>query len=102
MLRLVESAEDQTDFQSRLESEFDLELLDEALARVRLRVEPPTWEAFSATAIDGLAAGQVARRLGLAITAVYKAKSRIQKLLREELALLNRIDECDAIQELPH
>src|SRR5271166_5391582 len=39
---------------ARLEEQFDQEVLDEATARVRLRVDPQTWEAFQLLAVDGL------------------------------------------------
>jgi RNA polymerase sigma-70 factor (ECF subfamily) len=72
----------------RLEEQFDQELMEEAMARVRLRVEPHNWEAFRLTAWEGLSAEAVAQQLGLRITAVFKAKSRILQLLREEIAKL--------------
>jgi RNA polymerase sigma factor (sigma-70 family) len=71
-----------------LEEEFDQELLEMATARVRLRVEPRTWEAFRLTAVDGLPGAEAARRLEMRVAAVFKAKSRVQKLLQEAVAAL--------------
>jgi RNA polymerase sigma-70 factor (ECF subfamily) len=62
--------------------------MGEALARVRLRVDPHTWEAFHLTATEGLAGDAVAARLGMRLTAVFKAKSRVLQFLRDEVARL--------------
>ena len=56
--------------------------------QVRQRVEPSTWEAFRLTAQEGLSGAETAERLGLQVAAVFKAKSRVQKMLREEAAKL--------------
>jgi RNA polymerase sigma factor (sigma-70 family) len=89
VLEIVGSVEARGDLLARLEAEFDLELLDEAMARVRLRVEPATWEAFKASAMDGLSGTETASRLGLNLTTVYKARSRVQAMIRDELAILD-------------
>src|SRR5262249_42350851 len=48
------TAEAREDLLRRIEDEFDLELLEVAMARVRGRVEPGTWEAFRLTALEGV------------------------------------------------
>jgi RNA polymerase sigma-70 factor (ECF subfamily) len=63
--------------------------LDEAMLRVRLRVEPHTWEAFHLTAVDGLSGADVGIRLGMKVATVFKAKSKVQKMLQEEVQRLN-------------
>jgi RNA polymerase sigma-70 factor (ECF subfamily) len=78
------------DLQARLAEAFDHEVLEEATARVRLRVEPRTWEAFRLAAVDGLSGAEAAERTGMAVATVFKAKSKVQKMLREEIA---RIEE---------
>lgn len=67
---------------------FDLELVNAAMQRVRLRVQPQTWEAYQLTTIDGLAGAAVAAKLSMKVTAVFKAKSNVQKLLQEEVRYL--------------
>jgi RNA polymerase sigma-70 factor (ECF subfamily) len=91
-LSALNTAAARDDLLERLNSQFDLELLEEATERVRLRVEPQTWEAFRLTALDGVSGTDAAERLGVRVTAVYKAKSRVQELIREELASLERDD----------
>jgi RNA polymerase sigma-70 factor (ECF subfamily) len=76
------------DLADRIEQAFDQELLAAAEARVRARVEPKTWEAFRLTAVDGLSGADAAGRLGLQVAAVFKAKSRVQQMLRAEIEAL--------------
>lgn len=80
--------EARTDLESQLEAEFDRELLEEALRRVKARVAPHTWEAFRLTALDQLDAAEVARRLNMSVGAVYQARSGVVKRLQEERAHL--------------
>jgi RNA polymerase sigma factor (sigma-70 family) len=80
------------DLVTRLKEQFDLELLEEAQVRVRLRVAPHTWEMFRLTALEGLAGAEVAKQLDIKVATVFKAKSKIQKMLQEELAKLDRPD----------
>ena len=76
------------DLQARLADAFDQEILEEASARVRLRVEPRTWEAFRLTAVEGISGADAATRVGMEIATVFKAKSKVQKMLREEVRRL--------------
>jgi RNA polymerase sigma-70 factor (ECF subfamily) len=78
------------DLVQRLEREFDRELLEQAMVRVRIRVAPHNWEAFRLTAIDGVESREVARRLDMKIANVYAARSNVQRLLREEVEELER------------
>jgi RNA polymerase sigma-70 factor (ECF subfamily) len=61
-------------------------LLDDAMTRVQARVEPHTWEAFRLTALEEMAGAEVARRLQIKVATVFKAKSKVMKMLQEELA----------------
>ncbi|HTU17557.1 MAG TPA: sigma-70 family RNA polymerase sigma factor [Gemmataceae bacterium] len=76
------------DLVARLEEQFDREVLEEATARVRLRVEPATWQAFQLVAVEGLSGAEVARRLERTVASVFKAKARVQTMLRDEVARL--------------
>ncbi len=88
MADLLATVEARADLLHRLDDEFDHELLEEATVRVRLRVEPRTWEAFQLTALDGLSGAEAAGRLGIPVANVFKYKSRVQKMLQEELRKL--------------
>jgi RNA polymerase sigma-70 factor (ECF subfamily) len=76
------------DLGEQLEAAYEQELVECALVRVRPRVQPPTWEAFRLTAFEGLSGAEVAARLGMPVTSVYKAKSNVQKLLEAEVRCL--------------
>jgi RNA polymerase sigma-70 factor (ECF subfamily) len=78
------------DLSGEFERLFDLDLLETAKQRVRLRAAPHTWMAFSMTAVEGIPAPDVARRLGMKIARVYAARSNIQQRLQEECRLLER------------
>ncbi len=90
VMRLLLTAEGRDDLAQELEAEFDRELLEEASARVRLRVAPQTWQAFHLTAVEGLSGAEVSQRIGMQVAQVYVAKRRVQKMLREEIQKLER------------
>jgi RNA polymerase sigma-70 factor (ECF subfamily) len=56
-----------------------------ALDLVRAEFENRTWEAFWNTTVDGRPPRDVAADLGMTVLAVYKAKSRVLRRLRQEL-----------------
>ena len=90
MVPVLESLAARDDLATRLEEEFDRELLDLAMLRVAQRVEPHTWRAFQMLAIDGLSGAEAAAQLGMQVGMVYVAKGRVQKLLQAEILLLER------------
>ncbi|HYH64341.1 MAG TPA: sigma-70 family RNA polymerase sigma factor [Urbifossiella sp.] len=67
---------DETDSQS---------LVRRGLELIRDEFEPRTWQAFQAVGVDERPAAEVAAELGMSVGAVYVAKSRVLKRLREEL-----------------
>ena len=85
MLATVEAREDLV---RRLDAEFNRELLEEAEARVRLRVTPRTWEAFARTAVQGQSGAEAAAALGMKVATVFVARSKVQKMLQEEVRKL--------------
>jgi RNA polymerase sigma-70 factor (ECF subfamily) len=85
----LNQAEARDDLAARLESEFDLELREEAERRVRLRVASTTWEAFRLAAVEGLPGIEVADRLGMKVAAVFMAKSNVLKRLQDEVQILS-------------
>jgi RNA polymerase sigma-70 factor (ECF subfamily) len=64
------------------------ELVSMAEERVRVRVQPRIWQAYVLTAIEQKPAAEVAKDLEIKVSDVYVAKSRVIKLLREEVARL--------------
>jgi RNA polymerase sigma factor (sigma-70 family) len=88
--QVLASVEARDDLVQRIEEEFDRELLDAAVANVRLRVDPTTWEAFKLTALDGLPAAEAAARTGLKVATVFVAKGRVQRMLTDAVAELEK------------
>lgn len=74
---------------SILEHEAEQEVLREAEARVQLRVKPHIWEIYRLLSQASVSATEVASRLTLPVAEVYVAKSRVLKLLRDEVEKLN-------------
>ncbi|WZP00313.1 sigma-70 family RNA polymerase sigma factor [Isosphaeraceae bacterium EP7] len=73
------------DLQTQLSDAFDREVLEMAMERVKNRVETRTWEAFRLTAMEGFAGTQAAEKAGMGVAAAFKAKSKVQQMLREEV-----------------
>ena len=76
------------DLEARLAEAFDQELLREAAARVQLRVEPRTWRAFHLLAIEGKKGAEVAECLEMKVATVFVARSKVQRMLHEEVLRL--------------
>jgi RNA polymerase sigma-70 factor (ECF subfamily) len=91
VLKQLETVEAGEDLVQHLNEQFDQEMLTEAEARVRARVEPHTWDAFRLTAVEGLSGAEAAKKLGMKVVTIFKAKTRVQKMLQEEIAQLDKL-----------
>jgi RNA polymerase sigma-70 factor (ECF subfamily) len=70
---------------SRLwDAQHDRHVLYGLMEQVRPEFTEPTWQAFRRVALDGAAARDVAKDLGLSVNAVLIAKSRVLTRLRQE------------------
>jgi RNA polymerase sigma-70 factor (ECF subfamily) len=67
------------------EAEYRRYLVDRALRLMRSDFEPPTWRACWECVANGRPAAEVAAELGLSLAAVYIARSRVLRRLRQEL-----------------
>ena len=76
----------------KMEDEYRRELLDQASEVVRAKVADNTWQAYRLTAVENQPAALVAEQLGVKVSEVYVAKSRVLKQLRDVVAELERID----------
>lgn len=72
------------------EQEWREAVVRQCLAEIRREVDPKTFEAFELFASQGLSAEEVGRRLGMSANAVFSAKRRILRRIRE---LLPTVDE---------
>jgi RNA polymerase sigma-70 factor (ECF subfamily) len=84
----MQTLEARDDLLRKLQEAFDHELLEAAKVRVRLRVAPHTWEAFRLVALEGRPVAEVAAAVQLQVAMVYVAKSKVQKMLQEEIQQL--------------
>jgi len=89
VVELLQTVEAREDLVQRMDNEFDRELLEEASDRVRRRVAPRTWQAFELTALQGKSGADVAAALGMNVATVFVARSKVQKMLHEELQRLD-------------
>jgi RNA polymerase sigma-70 factor (ECF subfamily) len=69
--------------QSGWEAEWEHRVFAWACEQVRRGVTDATWQAFWRTAVDGQSGKQVAAELGLTLTGVYHARSRVLARLKE-------------------
>jgi RNA polymerase sigma-70 factor (ECF subfamily) len=88
VLQMLASVEARDDLADRLQQEFDQELLEMAMERVKVRVEPHTWDAFRLTALEGRSGADAAAALGMKVASLFAAKSKVQRLLQEEVKQL--------------
>ena len=87
---MIQTVEARDDLMKRLEEEFDREILEEAMSRVRGRVAPHTWRAFEMTALEDRSGAETANALGMKVATVFVARSKVQKLLQDERSKLER------------
>jgi RNA polymerase sigma-70 factor (ECF subfamily) len=91
--RLLESHPETSDGADDWELEYQRRLAALAMEQVKHEFQQSTWQAFRLTAVEGQAAADVARQVGLSPGAVYVAKSRVLARLKEEVDTLRRQEE---------
>jgi RNA polymerase sigma-70 factor (ECF subfamily) len=96
--RLHEVAADENDLEHSWNREFNRSILRQLLARLEQEVDASTMAAFRQLAIDQRRPADVAAGLGLSVGAVYSAKSRVLRRLRQEAAALVG-DECFCVTD---
>lgn len=74
----------------QFELEYRRQLFRWAAEQVRGEFRKTTWEAFWQTCVDGCEIKQVAERLGMSIGAVYIARSRVLRRLRQRIEQLEQ------------
>jgi RNA polymerase sigma-70 factor (ECF subfamily) len=84
----LQKVETREDLLQHLNKEFHRDLMEEALRRVQLRVQPRTWQAFWLQAFEDQSGAEVAAQLDMKVAAVFVARSRVQKYLLAELRRL--------------
>ncbi len=68
-----------------IEVGYQRELVRRAAVSVQVRVQTKTWEAYRLTCEEQATAAAAAEQLGMPVSEVYVSKSRVLKMLREEV-----------------
>ena len=68
------------------ETEYRQYVLRQALDLLKAEFQAPTWKAFWGLVVEGKPAAAVGAEVGLSTVAVYSAKARVLRRLREEFA----------------
>jgi RNA polymerase sigma-70 factor (ECF subfamily) len=85
---LLATLEAREDLIQNLQEAFDYDVLEAAKVQVRLRVAPHTWEAFRLATLERRPVAEVAATVHMQVAMVYVAKSKVQKMLQEEIQRL--------------
>jgi RNA polymerase sigma-70 factor (ECF subfamily) len=86
---MLESIQGRDSLMEMLKETFDLEVLEEAMARIRERIEPKSWDAFRLLAFDEKSGREVAAELAMSVPAVFMAKKRVQAMIAAEIKKLD-------------
>ena len=81
---LQQIADPDSDLNRQWDEEHDRYVLNCLLDMVEEEFEPTTLRAFRRLALDGASGAETAEELGLSVTAVYVAKSRVLQRIRQE------------------
>jgi RNA polymerase sigma-70 factor (ECF subfamily) len=81
----LEVVDERNDLEEWIEANYRKYLVDRALRLMRSDFEDATWQACWGHVVEGRDASDVARGLGMTVNAVYLAKSRVLRRLRQEL-----------------
>ena len=73
------------DAEALWDKEYRDHLVGRAAEVMKAEFQPTTWQAFWGLAVEGKSGAEVAAALGLSVEAVYAAKSRVLRRLRQEL-----------------
>lgn len=71
-------------------AEWARNLLERALARVKTQVSPKQFQIFDAYVVKDWSAGKVMKELDVSMAQVYLAKHRVGKILKQEIAALEK------------
>ena len=92
VLRLLHSTVARESFLEEIEEDWNRELLAEAMRTVKARVRPHTWQAFRLLSHEGLSGQEAAEKLDMKVGAVWVAKSKVQKMIADEIRRLEHLE----------
>lgn len=88
--KLLDSHPDSDEGEEEWEVEYQRRLAALAMERVKGEFQENTWRAFWLTAVEGVAAAEAGKQVGMSPGAVYVAKSRVLARLKEEVEQMQR------------
>jgi RNA polymerase sigma-70 factor (ECF subfamily) len=91
--RTIDGAADLHDASELWELEYQRRLAQLAMDNIKSEFQDNTWQAFWMTAVEGAAAADVAKALGLSPGAIYVAKSRVLARLKAEVERLQKMED---------
>lgn len=95
--RILDNHPDDTaDGSETWETEYQRRVAALAMERVKGEFQEATWRAFWLTAVDGVAAAEAAKEVGISTGAIYVAKSRVLARLKAEVESMRRQEEQPA------
>lgn len=80
---LLEKIPDREGLLARLGEAYDTELVAIAMAEVKTRVRPHTWQAFELLALERRSGAEVAAMLNIEVNTAYVARRKVQRMIRE-------------------
>jgi RNA polymerase sigma-70 factor (ECF subfamily) len=86
---LLEKIPDREGLLARLGEAYDTELVAIAMAEVKTRVRPHTWQAFELLALEQRSGADVATILDIEVNTAYVARRKVQRMIRE---IVDRIE----------
>jgi RNA polymerase sigma factor (sigma-70 family) len=90
---VLNSHPDAGDGSDAWEMEYQRRVAAIAMERIKSEFQESTWRAFVLTAVEGVAAADAGRQVGLSPGAVYVAKSRVLARLKDEVETMRRQEE---------
>jgi RNA polymerase sigma factor (sigma-70 family) len=92
--RLLQTEPAPSDDSDAWELEYQRRLASLAMERVKGEFQEHTWRAFWLTAVEGTAASEAAKQVGMSPGAIYVAKSRVLARLKDEVETLRQQEEA--------
>ena len=86
---LLEKIPEREDLLARLAEAYDTELVAFAMAEVKTRVRPHTWQAFELLALEHRSGADVAATLNIEANHAYVARWNVQRMIR---AVIDRLE----------
>ncbi len=79
--------------QETLQREYRRSLFRWAAERIRPEFRNGTWDAFWLTTVEGMSVEEAGRTLGKTVGAIYAARSRVMRRLKEEIQQSGFVEE---------